>query len=100
MHTNWHGIFYIIKVALFGLIKKAFYTRGIWEALGYMLWHGYTTCPFFCDFTEFELKNTKFMSNHKLLLYLESYFWEFELEKILHKGNIDAHKLAWHFLHN
>ena len=31
----WH--FYIIKVALFGLIKKEFYTRGIWEALGYML---------------------------------------------------------------
>ena len=24
---------------------KAFYTRGIWEALGYMLWHGYTTRP-------------------------------------------------------
>jgi hypothetical protein len=24
----WH--LYIIKVALFGLIKKAFYTRGIW----------------------------------------------------------------------
>ena len=22
---------------------KAFYTRGIWEALWYMLWHGYTT---------------------------------------------------------
>jgi hypothetical protein len=30
-------------VALFGLIKKAFYARGIWEALGYMLWHSYTT---------------------------------------------------------
>ena len=40
---GWHGIFYIIKMAYFGLIKKAFYTRGIWEALGYMLWHGYTT---------------------------------------------------------
>ena len=25
------------------IIKKAFYTRGIWEALGYMLWHSYTT---------------------------------------------------------
>ena len=31
------------RVALFGLIKKVFYTRGIWEPLGYMLWHGYTT---------------------------------------------------------
>ena len=30
-------------MASFGLIKRAFYTRGIWEALGYMLWHGYTT---------------------------------------------------------
>jgi hypothetical protein len=38
---------YIIKVALFGLIKKAFYTRGIWElGLAYAkkqwdAWHGY-----------------------------------------------------------
>ena len=26
---GWHGIFYIIKMAYFGLSKKAFYTRGI-----------------------------------------------------------------------
>ena len=44
-YITWHGIFYIINVALFELIKKAFYTRGIWEALGHMLWHGYTTGP-------------------------------------------------------
>jgi hypothetical protein len=41
----WH--LYIFKEALFGLIKKAFYTRAIW-GLAYAkkqwdAWHGYTT---------------------------------------------------------
>ena len=31
-------------MAIFGLIKKAQDVWGIWKALGYMLWHGYTTC--------------------------------------------------------
>ena len=35
MYTNWHGIFYIIKMALFALIKKASYTRCLGDLEGF-----------------------------------------------------------------
>ena len=81
------------KVALFGLIKKAFYTRGIWEALGYMLWHGYTTR--FTDSIKKKVQITIKMAEKRIKEHAERQMNGVEkiINSIKHKNNKEGVKI-------